>query len=435
MISASESFWLCLQDIEGLSKVPRENRDSVVQDLMARLEALIEQGHAEGHLSKNEDSTDLMEDNIPYLLAHYYLGRLISDYIHENRSRALSIASNNLIRFLEITHEYGVLPHDSFEELQLFLQGDDIPDKNETTGLAVESYKNAVSGDHLKQAMVSRARAQASFRLGVAIRQTREELARLLSSTNRDDFKKGQEMFPKYLQLLLEFGMIESFRELRMIKDEQRMLAFEKNSPDQASKLRDERLVAEETEPNSRTKKNIDMVSLTEDDVKRMTTTGNLSGGILQINDASDLKRLEAIKQEARKQGAIVPKDCIELLKEGNEKAAIAEDGGYRTTRDVLQQADGLRLDPEAFKSLNLVYGGGNPYTGDIPGDPSGDYRNVCYKVTRTETMQPGTKEDEPDEDKPPSDFSDDEEMHRLRRDDDENDGRKRGWGNRHHRL
>lgn len=217
------------------------------------------------------------------------------------------------------------------------------------------------------------------------------------------------------------------------------MLSFEKNNPEEVQRIRQEQI--RYGSANSNSKKSINMISLTKQDIASIDKNKPI-----QISNAEDLKKLEVIKQEARKQGAFVPKDCIELLREGNESAAVAmaptkaglsgiTTASNITSKDVLGSADGLLLNTEQFTNLNLVYGGGNPYTGQIPGDPNGDHRNIVYNVTRTETMQPGTKEDEPDEDKPPSDYSDDEEMRRQRKDDDENDGRKRGWGNRYRRM
>lgn len=434
-MSGMELLWLGLVEYKELRKLNKEDREKALKGVLQRFELLVSRGSSEQRLSKNESSKELDETTIPFLLGYYYVGKILNDYVHENRFKALTIASNNFIIFLEILNDYGMLPPDEAAEVVAMQQ---------EAGLGGEKDEKDEMIEHVKpqqgiaKALATRQRAQQEFRVQQEAEAMHGKIADLMQSTKREDYDTARDLLEKYLRTLIVSAKFGALKELKYLYEEMQMLLFEKNNPEEAERIRKDHM--RYGDPDN-AKKSINMVSLTEQDIASIDKSKPI-----QISNAEDLKRLEVIKQEARKQGAFVPKDCIELLREGNEGAAVAMAptkaglGGIATasnitTRDVLGQADGLRLNSEQFTGLNLVYGGGNPYTGQLPGDPNGDHRNVVYKVSRTETMQPGTKDDEPDEDKPPSDYSDDEEMHRKRKDDDENDGRKRGWGNRYRRM
>lgn len=435
-MSGMELLWLGLVEYKELRRLGKDEREKALKGVLQRFELLTTRGSAEQRLSKNESSKELNETNIPFLLGYYYVGKILNDYVHENRLKALTVASNNFVIFLEILTDYGMLSPDEAAEVVVMQQEAGLGGEKDEVDEMIEHVKPQQG---IMKALATRQRAQQEFRVQQEAEAMHEEIAKLMQSTKRADYNAARDLLEKYLRALVLSAKFGALKELKYLYEETRMLSFEKNNPEEAERIRKDRM--RYGAPENTAKKSINMVSLTEQDIAVIDKNKPI-----QISNAEDLKRLEVIKQEARKQGAFVPKDCIELLREGNEAAAVAmgptkaglsgiATASNLTTQDVLGQADGLRLNAEQFTGLNLVYGGGNPYTGQIPGDPNGDHRNVVYKVSRTETMQPGTKDEEPDEDKPPSDYSDDEEVHRQRKDDDENDGRKRGWGNRYRRM
>lgn len=435
-MSGMEVLWLGLTEYKELQKMGKEDREKALKGVLQRFELLVAKGSSEQHLSKNESSKELSETNIPYILGYYYVGKIIDSYIHENRPKVLTIASNNFVIFLEILADYGMLTSDETAEVIAMQQEAGICGEKDCADNIIESIKPQQG---IMKALATRQRAQQEFKAQKEAEEMHSKIATLMQSTKKEDYDAARDLLEKYLRTLLLSAKFGALKELKYLYEEAQMLSFEKNNPEEVQRIRQEQI--RYGSANSNSKKSINMISLTKQDIASIDKNKPI-----QISNAEDLKKLEVIKQEARKQGAFVPKDCIELLREGNESAAVAmaptkaglsgiTTASNITSKDVLGSADGLLLNTEQFTNLNLVYGGGNPYTGQIPGDPNGDHRNIVYNVTRTETMQPGTKEDEPDEDKPPSDYSDDEEMRRQRKDDDENDGRKRGWGNRYRRM
>lgn len=435
-MSGMEILWLGLVEYKELRKMGKEEREKALKGVLQRFELLVSRGSSEQHLSKNESSKELNETSIPYLLGYYYVGKILNDYVHENRTKVLTVASNNFVIFLEVLADYGILSPDEAAEVVAMQQEAGLGGEKDETDDMIEHVKPQQG---IMKALATRQRAQQEFKVQKEAEEMHTKIAALMQSAKKEDYDAAHDLVEKYLRALLLSAKFGALKELKYLYEETQMLLFEKNNPEEVQRIRQERMRYGAADNNA--KRNINMVSLTEQDIASLDKNKPV-----QISSAEDLKKLELIKQEARKQGAFVPKDCIELLREGNETAAVAmaptkaglsgiTTASNITTKDVLGSADGLRLNTEQFTNLNLVYGGGNPYTGQIPGDPNGDHRNVVYKVSRTETMQPGTKEDEPDEDKPPSDYSDDEEMRRQRKDDDENDGRKRGWGNRYRRM
>lgn len=221
------------------------------------------------------------------------------------------------------------------------------------------------------KALATRQRAQQEFRVQQEAEAMHEEIAKLMQSTKRADYDAARDLLEKYLRALVLSAKFGALKELKYLYEETRMLSFEKNNPEEAERIRKDRM--RYGAPENTAKKSINMVSLTEQDIAVIDKNKPI-----QISNAEDLKRLEVIKQEARKQGAFVPKDCIELLREGNEAAAVAmgptkaglsgiATASNLTTQDVLGQADGLRLNAEQFTGLNLVYGGGNHIQAKYP--------------------------------------------------------------------
>lgn len=93
-----------------------------------------------------------------------------------------------------------------------------------------------------------------------------------------------------------------------------------------------------------------------------------------------------------------MPLDTVELLR--LEDAARAAQGvagapnaasglqGIATTMEEAKQRLEINQ-PIDFHKVDLEYGGGNPYTYQLPGETD-DYRNYKYNVVRTDTFYPG---------------------------------------------
>ena len=162
--------------------------------------------------------------------------------------------------------------------------------------------------------------------------------------------KGGKMELEQVYKNLLQFAKFQTFRELRYLEEEQELLEFEQQFPDDARKA------AEDFQLQSGSTKKPKMVQLTPHDVDRIV-----------------------------KNNRFVPLDTVELMKLEEQKQQFGQKE-VQQNLEINQAVD--------FKKIDLEYGGGNPYTFQLKGE-NADFRDYQYNVVRTDTFYPGQPKEE----------------------------------------
>ncbi|CAL5994130.1 TAP42-like_family protein [Hexamita inflata] len=210
--------------------------------------------------------------------------------------------------------------------------------------------------------------------------------------------KGGKMELEACYKALLIFAKYQVVRELKYLDEEQQLLEFEAADPDAA------RRAAEDFTLQSNSLQKPKLVQLTPQDVDRVV-----------------------------KNKRFVPLDEVELMKqeEAKQSANRGEQKVRQTAGQINQEID--------FKNVDLVYGGGNPYTFSQKGE-QGDHRDYSYNVVKTDTFYPGQpKEEQIDEEQAfkmeaagrDEVMEEDFDVNSQREQDDWNDENPKGYGNK----
>jgi len=461
-----DSLWLVRMDLRDVGKQSGDKRTSLLSSLLSRLDNLCDDV-AVAYLDSTGSKKELHGPSGAAALSFYYRSYVISNYVTSNRLSAVATACSGYFRFLEVLDGYGALDKaDEAEVERLRAERSRVLGESEDDGLQGVSSSSRPPPPAFAQALDRRARMMKEFQA--------EKDARAAENKFVLDFQRhsgpalgssglagkvapssGSCPFPAYSSLgddmqdalytmydsILQYARFNATKEIGYLLQEQEMLLFAKNRPEEAERARREYQEASQAASagsHGAGSGKIEMVSLDSETVKgmgKMLVTGG-GDGIGQLQRAADTARTENARrklQEATQDphkvhqgGHTVPLDALALIEAGHPDKAIA---------DLPGPADARGLSVEQWKSMDLVYGGGNPYTGQVPGDPSGNHQDMEFRVVKTERFQPGQEESEKDEDKEASDFSDEEALKKEREWDEWKDEHKRGSGNRHNRM
>lgn len=423
-VDPCELFYIAWKEYLSLRMLPKDRRESAVRGCLQKFEYIAEIAESDGHISRNESARDLDQDSIPFLLPKFFIGAIVNDYVNDNRPQALKTANNNMVEFLEGLSCYKLLTPD--ELAALAPPDNEDPEYNDGSFIKAASVSadTRESNQAFAKALAKRQAAMLEMQTQKEVALRDDRLTHLISSGGSADFiQEAQGALFKALLLLCKLSAI---KELSYIREELSLLVFEQRSPELAAQIRSSNETAPDRyDPADKRSRKIQMVSLNENDARALRDTE-----VMTISTEHDVQRLRELKEKMtsanslasvvqavqRKPGE-VPLDSIELLRQGNFKAALAGTDKWSA---------------EDWKSVHLVYGGGNPYTGE---GMQGHENGRTYQVTRTDTFQPGQVDSEDDEDKPRSDVSDDEARREAIEWDDYKDEHKRGSGNRLNKL
>lgn len=461
-------LWLCRLEMRDLSRRTGEERTSLLSSVLSRLDTLCDDVSA-AYLDKSGSKKDLHGPPGAAALSLYYRAYAISNYVTGNRLRAVMIAGAGYFRFLEVLDGYEALDKGDEAEIErLRAELSRISGQSDQTEVEVQGATSATRQPppNIAQLLDRRSRALREFQAEKDARVAEEKFtsefqkrrgpalgfsgpAGDVASTSTcplpaydslgDDMQEA--LYTMY-DALLTHARFSALKEIGYLLQEQEVLLFAKNNPEEAERVRRE--YQELARPGAAARAlgtapgKIDMVSLDSETVKGM---GELlvkggEGGLGQLQRAADAARAEKARRDIKdtaqapakphQGGRTVPMDALALIEAGHPDKAIA---------DLPGPTDARALSAEQWKAMDLVYGGGNPYTGQLASDPSGDHRDMEFRVVKTESFQPGQEESEKDEDKEASDFSDEEALAKAREWDDWKDEHKRGSGNRHNRM